>query len=210
MSTKIWVAYKLRRAEYLWPLVHDIRLKATKNVKKVLEEFYLKHLPDVKTESSLYQKRLKLYQDICPDDPERVDYRARLAVVQDFLTRAYRMSTTSPRRNPYNFDVSVGFRQYDGKIVVIPYCDWTMTDTLDFLAKDKRLRDYHYQNQADRPDDLNARQWGERRRYYDRMFDSGQWEDVLVLDICKWDMWYRIDPAWDMIRKTKKTGRSNP
>ena len=203
MSTKIWVAYKLRRAEYLWPLVHDIRLEATKNVKRTLKEFYFENLPGVKTTSSLYQKELQYYSETS-SSPDRADFRARMAVVQNFFRRAYRISTTSTRRNPYNFDVSVGFRQREGKIVAIPYCDWMMSHTLDFLKKDKRLRDYHYQNQTDRPDNLSDRQWAERRRYYDGMINEGQWEDVLVLDICKWDMWYMVDPAWDIIWKSSK------
>lgn len=30
------------------------------------------------------------------------------------------------------------------------------------------------------------------------MDDAKQWEDVLALDICRYDMWYRIDPWWDL------------
>lgn len=139
MSVKIWTAYKLRRSEYLWPLIHDIRLKATKNVQKALREFYLIHIPEVRTDTDLYRKALEDYKD---------DYRARLEVTRRVLQRMYRWNSTRLERSPYNFDVSVGFRQYEGTIVVIPYCDWTMKGTLDFLAKDKRLRDYHYQNQT--------------------------------------------------------------
>ncbi len=194
MSTKIWTAYKLRRASYLWPLVHDIRLRATKNVRKTLREFYSTHIPEVKTDTDLYRKAFEVYGN---------EYKARLDVARRMLQRLYRWSTTRSERSPYNFDVSVGFRQYEGKIVVIPYCDWTMRGVLDFLAKDKRLRDYHYQNQVDRPKTVGARQWDERRRFYNSMDSAGQWEDVLALDICRFDMWWRVDPWMDLARNEK-------
>jgi hypothetical protein len=164
----------------------------------VLRELYHKHTPAVRTDSPGYQKEL---EHLLKHFPKTAESRARLAVTQNVFTRLYRISTTSPRRSYYNFDVSVGFRQRKGEIMVIPYCDWAMAHTLDFLEEDRRLKDYHYQNQTDRPDHLSAKQWGKRRRYYEGMFKAGQWEDVLVLDICKWDMWYHIDPAWDMARE---------
>jgi len=192
MSVKIWTAYRLRKSEYLWSLVHDIRLKAKKNVIDTLAKLYQSHLPHVNTDTELYQSRLKPYLTNYP--PERAEYLARLSVVQDIFRRAYRFSTTRPERSPYNFDVSVGFRQYKGAIIVIPYCDSMVRNVLDFLREDKRLRDYHYQNQTDRPKGLSNRVWSERRRFYSGMDEDDLWEDVLVLDICKWDMWYQLDP----------------
>jgi len=199
MSTKIFVAYKLRRADYLWPVVHDIRILGTKALKKALQERYVEYAPHVKTDTDLYRKRLEGY---LRDYPEKdADYLARLGVVQSILRRGYRMSSTRSERSLFNFDVSVGFRQYQGGIYIIPYADYGMMATLDFLKKDKRLRDYHYQNQTDRPARISSRQWAERRRVWHGMDSAGQWEDVLVLDLCKWDMWYKIDPWLDLAEK---------
>lgn len=201
MSTKIWVAYKIRRADHLWPVVHDIRLRATQNVQSVLRQLYLNLIPEVKTDTPLFQKRLERYKGD--------EWRARFEVARDLVRRGYRMNTTSSLRGTFNFDVSVGFRQFEGGVYLIPYCDTLMRQTLDFLRKDKRLRDFHYQNQVDQPKNISDRVWKERRRVWFGMEEADRWKDLLVLDICKWDMFYQLDPWLDVL-KSGRPDRSGP
>jgi hypothetical protein len=202
MSTKIWTAYKLQRADYLWPLVHDIRIRGTRAIKRTLKKLYLEYSLHVKTEVDPYRTYLEEYLKQFPD--EKASHLARLKVVQSFLRRGYRIASTRPERSVFNFDVSIGFRHYQGGLYLIPYTDCSMKSTLDFLKKDKRLRDYHYQNQTDKPPQVSARQWNEREKIWLAMDSAGQWEDVLVLDLCKWDMWYKIDPWLELASQKAK------
>lgn len=200
MSIKIYTAFQLKDNADLWPLVHDIRVKATKRAKKHLENLYLSLMSGVDTSKSLYQSRFNKTRD---------DWKARHGLVHEVLRRAYRLACTSAYRSPFNFDVSVGFRQYKGRIYVIPYCDWHMGSVLDFLKKDPRLQDFCYYNNTDRPPHVSARDWARRRKVWEGMDASGQWQDVLGLDICKWDIYHAVDPWLDMYQKHVKAARKS-
>ena len=187
MSTKIWTAYKLKRASQLWPVVHDIRLQATVNVQNVLRQAYAKFTPEKDEDRAHYEK-------LCAEKGRSMQ-SALHNTARRAIHREYKANSTSMERSLYNFDVRVGFRQFEGGIYLIPYSDnWSMPGVLDFLASDPRLRDYHYQNQTDRPENISQKQWRERRRIWFGMDKADQWKDVLVLDICTWSMFYEIDP----------------
>lgn len=196
MSIKIWTAYRLKKTKLLWDLVHDTRITATQNVIEALKTSYREHLPHVRVDTSLYRTRLEKKSKIF--DPSKAEQATRLSIVGDLFRRAYRFNSTKPYRSVYNFDVSVGFRQYEGGIYVIPYCDCLMRNVLDFLKQDARLEDFHYQNQTDRPKFISPQKWGNRKRVYTAM----EWDDVLVLDICRWDMFYKLDPSCEMMIET--------
>jgi hypothetical protein len=129
---------------------------------------------------------------------------AKLDIVERLYRRGFRMSTTNPYRSICNFDVSVTFREYKGGIYVIPYCEGTMRNVLDFLAKDRRLRDYHYQNQTDRPTRVPARQWRERAKVWDALTEQARWGDYLMIDICSWSKWWQLNPAFEMTAELHK------
>ena len=65
---------------------------------------------------------------------------------------------TQGERNPFDFDVSIAFREWRGYVYLIKHCDMIMGHCLDFLASDPRLKEYHYQNSTDRPDEISARE----------------------------------------------------
>jgi hypothetical protein len=202
MSTKIYTAYKLVKAGDLWRLVHDIRIKATKNIEDKLTEMYELHVPHVLPDSEVYKKRYEeLSQDLTPEQKDRI---TRLHITSKVLTRAYRINCTSLRRNPYNFDVSVAIREYGRGIYLIPYCDWTMGDVLNFLAEEPRLVDFHYQNQTDKPDHISEMDWYKRERVWNGMDKNGKWKDLLILDICSWNQYFELDPYHDLVCEVLK------
>jgi hypothetical protein len=201
---KIWVAYRVEDPSLLWDIVHDVRLRCTLEVKQALQKFYLDHLPAVINTSEPFQKCLKNHLE--HHSPEDAEWLARAEIAHRLIQRCYRINTTSPRRSPYNFDVSVAFRGYKGGIYVIPHCDWTLGKVLDFLSEDLRLTDYHFQTSTDKPDEIPEEAWEERREVWRGMDQEDRTKDVLVLDICKWDIYYQLDPWFDMLHeKFKKT-----
>ena len=196
MSTKIWVAYRLKKSADLWPFVHDVRLKATAVLKRELEAVYAQVMGGVDQTSEPYLKALEDYRGDA--------WRAQLYIAEKFVRDAYKVSDTSPERNYFDFDVSIGIRQFEKKLYIIPYCDMRMKKVLDFLRRDRRLEDYHYQNQTDKPKRISNKAWEERARVWNGMDAADQWQDVLVLDICRYNMFYQIDPVWDMCLKRRK------
>jgi hypothetical protein len=202
MSTKIHTAYKLVKAGDLWKLVHDIRTKARENVVAKLRDMYALHVPNVLPDSEAYKKK---YEDTYKAlSPEGRDKLTRLHISSKVLTRLYRISCTSLRRNPYNFDVSIAIREYGRSLYLIPYCDWTMKEVLDFLEEDPRLVDFHYQNQSDKPDHISEMDWYKRERVWHGMDKNGKWKDFLILDICSWNNFYELDPYHDLVREVLK------
>jgi len=204
MSIKVYNAFKVRRADHFWAVVRDIKVEATKRVTEVLRSFYLAHMENVDTTSPVYQSALADRSDW---DPQTAEYMARISIAHRFIEQSYREQSVSMQRNPYNFDVSVGFYEFEGGIYLRTFCDWTMGEVLDFVAKDKRLRDFHYQTQTDRPKEITARAWRERRRVWDGIHSlPGSMPVVLTLDICRWDMYHQVCPWFDMCRVAAKKG----
>jgi len=156
---------------------------------------YEAFIPEVEVTSKPFQENLERYGD---------EWRARFEVARDSVRKGYQENSASSFRSPFNFDVSVGFRHYKGKIYLIPYCDWTMKDVLDFLAKDERVRDFHYQNQTDMPPGVSISEWQRRGRVWEEMDRTDCWKDLLVLEICRWDMFAQIDPWLDMLKERRK------
>jgi hypothetical protein len=79
-----------------------------------------------------------------------------------------------------------------------------LSGSLAFLRRHKALADFHYQNQTDRPSNISAQAWGARARTWDRLLPDDCWQDKLELSIVSVEGWFRIDPAWDLMRKQAK------
>lgn len=207
MSTKIFVAYRLKQPDQLWPLVRDIHRQGKVEVDRCLRKFYDVLLKGVDVESEGYQKALesRLKYSITSGDGEKaMAYErelAKLDVAAKVIRRGYRMSSTNPQRSYFNFNVCVTFREHEGSIYLIPYCEGFMADALDFLAKDPRLVDYHYQNCTDPPEDVDPKEWDERAKVWDYLTDHERWSEFLVADICSWDKWWQVDPHYELHRE---------
>lgn len=209
MSTKIYNSYKLKNKNDLWPLVRDIRLQATENVKEKLIEIYKTYISSIDQTTEEFNKKLEEYRPIYKNYNEKQIIDIVCVVLADeFLKEAYKRNATSMYRSIFCFDASVGFRQNKGKIYLTYYADMNMRNVFDFLVKDPRLEEYHYQNQTDPPDYIPEKDWKKRGREWDDLIDNGGWEDVLCLDICKYDMYYQLNPILDLkseaIRKGEK------
>lgn len=196
MSTHIYNAYRLLRKADLWPLIHDIRLKGEKAVQRDVRKLYSSLMGSVDESSSAYEKALR--------DSEGDVWLAKFAMTQKAIREGYKANSTSMLRDPFNLDVSVAVRQYKGRIYLQGFCDWTVGKSLDFLAKDSRLVDFHFQNSTDKPKDVSKGDWAKRRRVWYGMDDADQWFDVLTLEVCSFASWWRIDPGTQIFREHNK------
>ena len=194
MSLRIGRAYRLRKGVDLWAFVRDTRKRGEAEVRKALRKVYAIAMAEVRIDSDGY--RIALAET-------GSEQRARLSLARNLLREEYAGQLRSHERNLYDFNVSIAFRERDGYIYLIPHCDMMMRDVLDFLDHDPRLKEYHYQNAADRPESIGAREWRERRKVWEPMTDHEPWQDVLVLELCSWGKWPMLDPWLDLAREMK-------
>lgn len=193
MSMKVWCAYRVKDPKDLWPLVHDIRVRASRAVEDKLYSWWEDLAKDVDLDKPLVRALLeKEHGD---------EARTRGEVAARIIRRGYRMAVTSPYRDLFNLDVSIAVRCLEGNYYLIPYCEGLLRDALDCLKQDPRLEDFHYQNQTDPPDPLPSN-WKERERAWNAMCEPGVWLDMLVLVILDWNGWGSVEPrSYDFRRK---------
>ncbi len=191
MSTKIYNAFRVKRGVQLWPLLWAIKKKGIANIQQVLVNTYNKVLGDPQ---SIGEMRTNLKMD--------ADYEVGPDDVSTYVKKLYRAQLGGGLRNPFNFDVSLSVRELRGRYYLITYCDGLTHDVLKFLQRDRRVEDFHYQNQTDRPEKISERAWRVREKTWDKI-DKAGWKNFLILDICSYDAFPYIDPAWNF-------GKENP
>ncbi len=201
MSVKIWTAYKLKDPTKLWELVHDIRLKGQTNVTKALAVLYAAKAFSIDPKSPEYQEKYKSLTKYLGDSDSR-DIDVRYSLADHHFCRAYKEQYSSHLRNEADFTVSVSLRHFEGNIYLIPHCDMFMRDALNFLKRDKRLVDYHYQNQV-RPHDAKVSDAAYERRgkIYEKMEKAGVWNDYLVIEVCAPHNFYLLRPKQKDVEK---------
>lgn len=198
MSLKVYNAYRLRKGVDLWSFVRDIRPKGEAAIKAVLRDLYKVAMDDVDPASDDY---------ISAFERTKSEQRARLECVSGTLRKRYFDQAASRQRNPWDFDVSIAFREWEGRVYMIKHCDMLMRGALDFIDADKRVKEYHYQNQADRPELVSAREWAERRRVWEPLTDREPWRNVLTLVLCDVATWWSVDPWLGMDAEMRAADR---
>lgn len=191
MSTKIWEAYEVRRGFDPWDAFVDIKRTARKNVKRSL---------------------LKLYKQlILSSDADYTDI-TDLASASRYVRKAYGATMATPIQvgNPWRLDVSLTVRKSGRRYLLIPYnyVPW-FPKALRFLTKHPALADFHYQNQSDRPENIDARTWNMRAKVWARVLDEPEWSDFLTIDIVTLDGFYKIDPMYDFKMMKRYYSQSN-
>jgi hypothetical protein len=204
VSLVIYPAYRLKRTSDLWPFIRDTRRKGEAAVLTVINRTY----DDVS--ARLDPQRGQLKQAIATASPPINEPALRDKVAREIIRRLYRIASTSSLRwVGLDFDVSVTFREHHGRIYVIPYADRAapVARCLDFLAKDRRLEDFHYQNASDKPAKISRQAWQARAKVWHELTSKSgprdPWCDYLTLTICDWAkyLWLDSHVALDRARK---------
>jgi hypothetical protein len=86
----------------------------------------------------------------------------------------------------------VTFRQKGRYIYLKKYCSGVVGDVLNFMDRDSRLQEYHWQNQHDGPDEVSAREWKAREKVWRHLLEDAREWDQLVLEIVSPDSFYRL------------------
>ncbi len=179
MSTKIYVAYRMKDPTDLWPFMRDVIAEGGRRVRLEVN---------------------KLIRAIVADDELLKEHDAferepkdRFGAVYRSVEKRYRDQAGSAQRDMFDFDVRVVIRELDGELYLIPHCDMLLRRTLDFLKRDERLIDYSYWNNTDRPSKYSQRAWDYRGKMWDAIDASG-WRNYLVIEVCTTASFYEVVP----------------
>ena len=201
MSTKIWTAYKLKDPSKLTEVTHDLRLKGQANLRKVLKKQYDQIINDPEIINS------ETYKDLIKESYYD-SIGAKVVTAQRHITQKFKEASNSPYRELYDFELSVSFYFFEGNIYLIPHADMLASECFNFIKRDKRFVDYHYQNQCDRARGITKKEWSERERVWDTIYKQEGFQNSLQLMVCTGQNFYRIDPYLDIRKKYNRKKKS--
>jgi hypothetical protein len=217
LSTKVYTAYRIKpyvtksHANF-WQWVRDTMDRGEAKVKAVIRTVYASMMDNLPNNVEMYEEYKtrhlqSLYSGTREDTPN-----ARLSFCQQTLRKAYKRQEDDPRRNEFDFNVSIAVHELEGGLYIIPYRDMLMRHTLDFLKDDKRLVDFAYWNNTDPPEGMGNgagyRRWKARGKVWDAL-DARGWRHHMVLTICDPSKFMFVDPWLDMSRELSKARKAS-
>lgn len=193
MGCYIDKAYKLKKSSEFWHVVEDIHRRASLNINARLRQLYWDRIVRVDPEDGKYEE--------CQLDLSKAENR--LSLVHRDFREAVREASASPYRSAHDLDVSVVFVRHHKSVYVRGFCDSAggMVGVLDFLARHESLTDFHYQDKTDRPEGISETAWKRRGKTWGEL--DAVWTKRLTLELCSWDMFWRVTPVWHMMEEFK-------
>lgn len=193
MSIKVWTAYRLIHPSDLWDVLHDIRVTGQRNAKIELTKLY-----------QTYLDRTWELPEITEEEWGKLTAYDRLFLTRKFVASQYKEQVTNPFRDLFDFNAWVGVRCFQNVTCLIPRSDSYFKNVFDFMQEDRRLADWHYQDQTDRDVSVSTEEWNKRRKFYEDIEIADRWQDKVILPICDWDHFPEVDPFFDMADKLRK------
>lgn len=178
MSTVIHNAYRVRTGIDIVDLTARIRVRAerrakthlTKLCRAILENPRDFGIEDLPTGSTIHRVSLE-------------------------LRRRYRAQSASSLRDEFDFNVALGVTRVSKRWLLRTFCGDGMAGVLDFVPRMPELEDFHYDNRADRPANVTAREWAQRLSTWNQAVDEhGAVLHQLVVEIVHPSLWHRIAP----------------
>lgn len=197
MSTKIFNSYRVKPGADFWAVLRSIEIQAKANVVEKLRAFYIEKMEAVDPTSEAYLASSANHRD-------GSEVFNRLWFVDEIVRERAKKSATSVERDQYDLDVSIAVLHHRTGFYLRAFCDSVsmLGGSLDFLATHPDLEDFHYQNQADRPEGISEDAWEERKTIWNEMSDDlGFFPCQLILEISNWGLFWRLNPMLDLARE---------
>lgn len=193
MSTKIYVAYRLRTGYLLWPVLRELRRKAEANAKKILTKAYKAYLDLWAQDEAAAEEAIKTIRY------KRTRETLTFHDAAWYFRQKFREQSTSFEKNEFDLDVAVSVRYTGSRYILVPYPgSGYLSSCLNFMRRHPALEDYHYQNASDKPRHISEVRWRERARVWDKLLDDGNFGDKLDLVISSSAGFERVDPSFAM------------
>jgi len=165
MSTKIYNGIIFTKKMSLVSLkkeIDNLRPKVTELVRKMYNSFagaYIARIIDMKT--------FKLFTK---DQIEEFKNRNLCPITHSFFRlceRTDEIKKTSTRDPEVDFDLSmVVFPVTGSKLLGMYFCE--KKELEDILFRELPIKEYHYQDSTDRPEDISDKEWSRRERDWDK------------------------------------------
>jgi hypothetical protein len=166
MSTKIYNAYEFKGSiQELFVMLNRIRQKYWKECYAILDKYSTTTIADIE-KSGIASKRNDKY--LIMHKPEDLITRHH-SILQDVLDSIIDMGYN----NPLNLSASCVVYPVDKpkKRILVQF--FGIRDVKKLLGKNYELfKDFHYQNQADKPDKISDAEWDMREKIWDKIFGS--------------------------------------
>jgi len=197
MSIKIWEAYKVIETpeKSFWDIVHELRVKATKNLKKKLRNDFRLFMKAVDPQKKPYKQRIKEGDS---------DEKARLCIVEEIMTDGWKRAATSTMNDIFDYETSIGFYHWNGQNYAIPYQGSGARGVWNFLKRHPNLVDFHYQNQTDPPKNISKKEFEKRSEIWCAIDAADRWKDALHLTICDYQTIWQLNPYLEILQKIHK------
>lgn len=195
MGTCIHPAFKVKDPAQLWTVLRAIKKQGTANVSERYQRLYRHMMSQIDESSDAWKAHLAKSGGDSSIEVTRLHYVDRTA------HELFKLQATSLRRDTFDLDVNVGVYELDGQYYLRPFYDRAsfLGGSLDFVESMPELVDYHYQNKADPPEDVDPAEYEERGVVWDKIHsDAGCAECVLVLELSSWGLLWRLNPHLDI------------
>jgi hypothetical protein len=169
VSIKVYNAYRLSKRIGLGDFIREIQPKATESAHRILRRDVWNYGEAVlRTESFAadLEKRLTA---------QKIEREEAIRIMKhqhgtDRMLAEYRESTEERRRSAFNYDAGLTFRWLNGYWYMQVFAQDAMRGIFDFVIENPRVVDYHYQNSTDRPEEVTARDWRQRKKVWDTLY----------------------------------------
>lgn len=164
MSTKIWEAYKIpadKLNEFI-DIARECKIKEIMNISKALFDLVKEEAIDKRMERD---KTFKYYSD--EEWAEHLkDVNNRTYTRFELFWELIEAGSRSRERTP--FDMTCGFNiwLYEGSFYIIPFGEHGSFINIKFP---EWVKEFHYQNQTDKPSRISTKEWNKRRDVWDKV-----------------------------------------
>ena len=159
MSTKIYNGARLPKID-----MQEL-LKFCKELQKKFEQAKY-----VGIRSSFAERFIRVLDRESMKSAEKVDFKKIRADTWNRFTDSIMQADMKKQRHPWDdFETSAVFFPMKDKVLAIFYGD--NKEMLDIW--EKNVEDYHYQDQSDRPEDVDAKGWKARKSDWDEVLLNG-------------------------------------
>lgn len=203
MSFKVYNAYKVVNPHTIWDITKLIQTQGELNAKQALRKHYIDQVRQMDPDTEDYKKARKNYDRVY--DVSETNFR--LWHAQNLLREGYKESPTRIYRSPYNLDTSIAVYPHKGQYYIRTFCDGASITgmSLDFVKGLPGLVDFHYQNSADKPEEISNKEWKHRETVWNEIVEP--FHDIghqLIVEIVCWTSYWRVDPASELLSEWRK------
>lgn len=191
MPKRLELVYKLKPGVDFWKLIPALRQRAEKEIKKRLAICYqgiadqLLIIPEAR-------------QELCEwvGLPIGTDITAQH--VSLYVHEKYREEIIHESDIRFNLDVSIGVKEYEGALYLLPYCGKRLSGVLDFLEHNKNLEAAGYYIRTKGLEIRYPTQEGYRELVWKQLGCKGDAKDMLVFNIVTVENFPSVQPDFEL------------